>query len=784
MNEPDVAARVPPDADDEPASGSRPGFLHRAGPDLAAVATLLLFAIAFFSPLLTGHMFSTVGNVQNGIYPWAATPNALPAALQDDSATLNFGWQAFLTETIRGGSFPFWGPGNFGGYALFANGSAGYGNPLRLLLALAVPPAVAHELFSLFHLGAGGILAYVLGRELRLSRWGSLFVGTAWMLSSWNLGWLHLEVVSPVIAFFPAVLLLIRRAARSPNLAWTALAGAVMAWLLVSAHLLFALVTWYIAVAAGIVWAVWPFVARVERDGRAALGRLSRALGAAVLSVGLAAPVLLPTWRMLGTSQREPVSYDALRSRWLTEPSTFLYSLRPPPLPLSTEDFNTDLVFLGSATGVLALIALAGARRRPATLLGGALVVGIFLVVVGTPLTRVVFELVPGMDVFRPYGRLAMWWGLGLALLGGAGLDVVSQWLRRWRHSMVPAVAVVLIGLTALQLLAFGRAVNPPFPPRDSALLFPPTPLLSALDERADYPNGWPVRHVGIRGSQRDGWSPAMLFANTNLAAGHDSITGYDSAIPDRSSDVIRVLAGARPDEVLATGLQAAYAPVIDADTGRLELLGRMGVGVVAVVPGLVDSTEQRLLLGGGVVAYEGADGTLVELADAGPRLVGGTTVEPDRRAALLAFTGPGFDHTATALIEDAELARLGDAVTLPDRPGSGGSVQSAERDVNGARIVVDAQRASWLVVPDAWAPGWTASVGGRDATVVRVNYYQRAVFVEAGRSEVVLTYRPDGWSLGVVIGAFSALGAAALVAAPLIRRRRRARSSRPVALR
>lgn len=782
MNEPEVAAPVSPHADDEPVSSTRPGLVRRIGPDAAAVVTLLVLAGAFFAPLLTGHMFSTVGNVQNGIYPWAANPNSLPAALQDDSATLNFGWQAFLTDTIRNGSFPFWSPGNFGGYALFANGSSGYGNPLRLLLALAVPPAVAHELFSMIHLAAGGVAAYALGRELRLTRWASLFVGTAWMLSSWNLGWLHLEVVSPIIAFFPATLLLIRRAARAPGLAWTALAGLVMAWMLVAGHLLFALVTWYVVIGAGIVWALWP--ARVERDGRAALVRSSRVLGAAVLSVGLAAPVLLPTWRMLGTSQREPVSYDALSSRWLGEASTFLYAFRPPSLPLSVEEFNTDLVFLGTATAVLALIALAGARRRPATLLGGTLVVGILLVVVGTPLTRVVFELVPGMDVFRPYGRLVMWWGLGLALLGGAGLDVALEVVRRWRRPIVPAVAVVLVAVTALQLLAFGRAVNPPFPPRESALLFPPTPLVSALADHATYPDGWPVRHVGVRGSQRDGWSAAMLFANTNLAIGQDSITGYDSAIPDRSSDVVRVLAGARPDDVLAAGLQAAFAPVLDADTARLELLGRMGVGLAAVVPGLTDSTEQRLLLGGGVVVYAGADGTLVELADAGPRLVGGTTVEPDRRRALLAFTAPGFDHTATALIEEAELDRLGAEVTLPDLPGPAGIVRSAERDVNGARIVVDAQRASWLVVPDAWAPGWTAQVAGREAPVARVNYYQRAVLVEAGRSEVVLTYRPDGWSWGVAIGAVSALGGAALVAVAAIRRRRRARSPRPIALR
>jgi hypothetical protein len=423
------------------------------------------------------------------------------------------------------------------------------------------------------------------------------------------------------------------------------------------------------------------------------------------------------------------------------------------------DEFNADLVFVGTATAALGLVGLF-ALRQPAAALGRALAVGLILVIVGTPLTWVVFTFVPGMDVFRPYTRLVMWWSLGIALLAGAGLDIVIRRARHWPRWVGAAIAVAVISVTAVQLLDFGRAVNPPFPPRDSALLFPPTPLVSAMQERPTTSAGWPIRHAGVRGPQDEGWSPSMLFANTNLAVGLDSITGYDSALPARTSDVVRVLAGEQPDAVLAAGLEVAYAPALEIGEARLDLLGRLGVSQVALAPGLdiADTWAEPLRKAGAVVSYQGGDGTVVDLDEAGPRLVGGTVEVDDRRDALGAFTAPAFDPTGSVVLESSELGRLADGARLPGSPGPAGEVLAADRSVNGARIVVDADRPSWLLVPDGWAPGWSASVDGESAAILQANYYQRAVLVPAGRSEVTFSYRPDGWSSGVAIGAVSAL--------------------------
>ena len=746
--------------------------------EVAVLGFLGFLVVVFFWPVFRGQMFSTIGSVQNGVFPWAAIPNGLPAALQDDSATLSHGWQSYLTDSLAAGSFPFWGADSFGGYALFSNGSSGFANPIRIALAATVEPVIAHEIFSILHMAAGGVLAYLLGKDLRLSRWSSLLVGTAWMLASWNLGWLHLEVVSPVVAFFPAGLLLMRRATQRSNPGWAALAGIVMAWSLVSTHLLFAMVTFMLCVLYGAALVGWPVLSRGSREGLPTLaGRAWRLVLAIAISIGLAAPVLLPTWRMLAGSERESLTYDTLRERWLGEPQTFLRAFTPPPLPLSMTDFNSDLLFVGTLVAILAVVGLL-VRGSPAAALGRALGVGLFLVIVGTPLTWVVFTFVPGMDVFRPYERLGMWWALAVILLGGAGLDSVLSRTDQWRPWVRPMLAGAVVGFTALQLLSFGRSVNPEFQPRASALAFPDTPLTSAMQQESVNSIGWPNRHAGVRGSQDEGWSPGMLFANTNLAVGLDSITGYDSAFPGRSTDVVRVLDGESVESVLSTGLSAAYAPLLEVDRARLDLLQRLGISQVALTPGLDirDEWAGPLRAAGGRIRQQGEDGTFVQLNDAGPRLVGGTKIVNDRADSLGAFTAEDFDHTQTVVIEAAELQRLDPRTEPPLVDGPAGTVLRAERNVNDALVLVDAERAAWLVVPDGWDSGWSATVNGRPATVLQANHYQRAVLVPAGESEVRFEYRPDGWSLGVAISLLTVvLGALVVIAysvGPSIRER------------
>jgi uncharacterized membrane protein YfhO len=62
------------------------------------------------------------------------------------------------------------------------------------------------------------------------------------------------------------------------------------------------------------------------------------------------------------------------------------------------------------------------------------------------------------------------------------------------------------------------------------------------------------------------------------------------------------------------------------------------------------------------------------------------------------------------------------------------------------------------VVVRDAYAPGWSATVDGERTPILRADGRHRAVAVPAGASRVALSYRPPGLTAGLFVAAASAL--------------------------
>jgi uncharacterized membrane protein YfhO len=72
------------------------------------------------------------------------------------------------------------------------------------------------------------------------------------------------------------------------------------------------------------------------------------------------------------------------------------------------------------------------------------------------------------------------------------------------------------------------------------------------------------------------------------------------------------------------------------------------------------------------------------------------------------------------------------------------------------------------LVLDDAFAPGWSASVDGAAAEILPANYLARGVWVPAGAHQVVFEYRTPGLREGWAVLA----AGVAVIAAWALRRR------------
>jgi hypothetical protein len=129
------------------------------------------------------------------------------------------------------------------------------------------------------------------------------------------------------------------------------------------------------------------------------------------------------------------------------------------------------------------------------------------------------------------------------------------------------------------------------------------------------------------------------------------------------------------------------------------------------------------------------------------------------------------FDPAKTVVIHDGgkEGKREGE-----NDPSISSSLRPSIISYSPEQVVIDveAARDGYLVLTDAYYPGWIATVDGQPAEIDRADLMFRAVKIPAGQQRVELRYQPQSFSSGLLISIGTAL---ALGAAWFLVRRRRA---------
>jgi len=107
------------------------------------------------------------------------------------------------------------------------------------------------------------------------------------------------------------------------------------------------------------------------------------------------------------------------------------------------------------------------------------------------------------------------------------------------------------------------------------------------------------------------------------------------------------------------------------------------------------------------------------------------------------------------------------------ETPGAGraGTVRVLEHRHDRVRMAADLDRAGYVVLVDAYDPGWKATVDGTSATILRANAAFRAVHVAQGRHVVEMVYRPMSMMVGTALSAAATLMGLGAGLARLVRR-------------
>ena len=132
--------------------------------------------------------------------------------------------------------------------------------------------------------------------------------------------------------------------------------------------------------------------------------------------------------------------------------------------------------------------------------------------------------------------------------------------------------------------------------------------------------------------------------------------------------------------------------------------------------------------------------------------LVYRSQVAADHAAAWQAIHAPGFDPTETVALEQGE-------PLIADPADGERHISFVRYELNEVELAVRTPVSGYLVLSDAYYPGWRATVDGAPAEVLRADYTFRAVLLPPGEHTVQMAFVPWTWRVGLAVSLVTWLG-------------------------
>ncbi|HEX8599368.1 MAG TPA: YfhO family protein [Chloroflexia bacterium] len=733
-----------------------------------------------------------------------------------DLVSLYFPGYAFAANQIQNGTIPLWNPHLFSGMPFAADVQMGLFYPLNWPLFLLFDLDYAHlEWLLIAHYWLASAFTYLFLRDIGLRRLGALAGAVVFAFCGFMTAHLgHMPMIL-VAAWLPLELLLLRRALVTKGAAgwaWGIGAGLSMGVAALAGH---AQIFAYGMLAAGLLW-LYLFLGQERLTVRGAVPWVLKGALAVGLALAVAAVQLLPSLELSNYSIRAAVSYEEA-SEFPAQPVSLLnlflprvYGTNPTTYYFGPWQTTENWGYCGVVT--LALAA-AGVVLRRARMMGFfALLVGLAFVTMVGDLSIVgawMYKFAPGFGKLRDTGRMLELMGFGLAGLAGFGLDALvaafgskeqdkrrnAMWWLVGLSGALMLVAVLILPMFYRELIVHqltpGRL---PFAVNDLGM------LLIWLAITAGF--GWAAYKGRMQPAVAGGFiflvlvldlfSPNSVFNPTtrNILRGYQNFDTIAALAKGTQSDSVGLQQRIdtdtnihdvwQPSTALLVSSKGAYtlydtsgafnplqlerynflwneakshtdSPLYDLFGASMQVVSPT-VGLHANQPKWVrEATHGRLVLYRNLNALPRAF------------LVHASRVESDREDISIVLWRQDVDVRHTVVLESGEGVESdlpGTAEPRPDNAPGAKFARVSRYTPNAVDIQVKADAPGWLVLTDAFYPGWEATVDGRAAEVLPANYAFRAVRVEAGEQTVSMQFRPGSWVVGRLVSIVAVLGA------------------------
>ncbi len=679
-------------------------------------------------------------------------------------------WRDVAYEQLRHGLLPFWNPHVGNGAPLLANLQTAVFYPPNLLYLL-LPTEYANGFVAVAHVFWAGLGMWLYLGRLQLDKLARSVGMLSFSLGGYLIARLGFLTMTSAVPWLPWVfwavdglmLAEVRQLRR-----YAALLGLFVGLQLLAGH---AQTSFYTLVFAG-MYALWLLV-RLKSPPL----RLLVAGGGVMLGVALSAVQLFPTSELVALSPRsagaameEALAYSFWPWRILTiiVPGAFGTSGQGNYWGYAT--YWEDALYIGLLP-IMSAFYLLLRKRHPDVIamrhipFFAFIIVPVTLLALGrfTPVFPWLFENVPTFDLFRGPTRWMLIAVFSLTVLGSAGLH---QWhttrrMLNWSGRIITVgLAVIISTIAASVLVAF-----------DVELTFITAftrfgVLLVIIGALLPY----------SRWLKRKNIPKNILSASVLTILAIDLVTVYWLANPTISASFYEhdVLVEPAVNQATQDG-RIVYLPEDEAyikfeqlflfadyradDQAHWDALRESLLPNIARLADLLSANNDDPL----TVGYH------TDLINQAAQADTIDTLEKMNVSVLLTaearsdldYLGQAGLSTAYALPDPWFRVELADCQPHPTfgydcQRVPTGSTEIVTDTALQIDVSVTATEETWLVLIDTYYPGWTATVNGDPAAVVRANQAFRAVYIPAGESIVSFRYQSTNFTTGLTLSGLS----------------------------
>ena len=751
-------------------------------------ATLLALFIAAFGALAWPWLSGTV------TIPWDAKSQFQPE-LQ------------FLATSLARGESPFWTPNIYAGWPQIADPQSLIFSPLHLLLAALTPEPTFREadLVSFAYLLVGSLALIMYFRDHGWHPGGAVVAALMFAFGASAASRLQHTGQIISLAYLPIALWLMARTLERRSWLYGIAAGVVIGLLAIDRDQV-AMLGLY--VVAGYVLAFWidgptcPAPSRLARVKATLLPLVASGVVAVavaivpvVMSALLAAQSNRPDigFAYAGLGSLHPAHLLMLAFADLYGASDPAVEYWGPPSPVWSDTIGGGQLFLAQNMGevycgILAVLLIAGMGIARGLLWERE--IRFFLIALAlclvyalgwyTPVFRVMYDVLPGVDLFRRPADATFIIGLMIAVDTGYLVHRLLTGTASWRYFPAIEIALVVILAAAATALAIaaGELGNAAIPIATGiafaaagivviAITFrlvpahtlPAAVLLLAFTTGDLAWNKAPDKSTGLPPSRYDALRPqtgdatvallekklaetaapdrrdrveliaiAYHWPNLGLARGFDHLFGQN---PLRLADFARTT-GVK--DTVAEPAQRPFTPLYPSYRSAMADL----FGVRFILTGVpVERIDPTLHPGDLEEIAHTADAFVYENPRALPRVVFLHDYRVVDSEELIRSGWPaGVDPKRTLLLDHAPSHP-------PPGPAGGGTARIVDYTNTAVTVDVESDTGGFLLLTDAWQAWWRAEVDGSPAPILKADVLFRAVEVGPGKHRIRFTFHP-----------------------------------------